>query len=455
MAVRSLFWFRRDLRLADNPALLDAISAGEETLLLFIMDEAVADRAGEFRRAYLADSLQKLDASVGGKLAVISGTPADVLTDVIKRYQVTSVHAAHEFAPYGAAAQSAVTEAGIEVEYTGSLYAVAPGRVRKPDDTNYRVYTPFFKAWKSHGWRAPALMPVAPNFTQPFEEDRQLPIWPPPAGIQLQAAGEAAALERLRAFRECGLSSYDETRNVPGIPGTSRLSPHLRWGEIHPRTILADLNQTTAHETFRKEIAWREFYADVLHHNPLSSHEYYNPTFATMRYDQLGEKFDLWCKGKTGYPFVDAAMRQLRNEGWMHNRARMVVASFLVKDLHIEWQHGAAFFMKYLIDNDVASNSHGWQWTAGCGTDASPYYRIFNPIEQGRRFDPEGNFIRRYIPELRHLPATEIHTPWETLDGHEHGYPARIVDHAVERIESLMRLEEIKVAKALHPHQTA
>ena len=455
MAVRSLFWFRRDLRLADNPALLDAVSAGEETLLLFIMDEAVAGRAGEFRRAYLADSLQKLDASVGGKLAVISGTPADVLTDVIKRYQVTSVHAAYEFAPYGAAAQAAVTKAGIEVEYTGSLYAVTPGRVRKPDDTNYRVYTPFFKAWKSHGWRPPAAVVDSSHFIQPEPGDRRFPTWSAPAGGLIQEAGEVAALERWRAFKAGGLASYDEARNIPGIPGTSRLSPHLRWGEIHPRTILADLNQTTAHETFRKEIAWREFYADVLHHNPLSAHEYYNPAFAAMRYDHPGEKFDLWCNGKTGYPFVDAAMRQLRNEGWMHNRARMVVASFLVKDLHIEWQHGAAFFMKYLIDNDVASNSHGWQWTAGCGTDASPYYRIFNPIEQGRRFDPEGNFIRSYIPELRHLSATEIHTPWETLDGYQQGYPARIVDHAVERIESLLRLEEIKVAKVLHPHQLA
>ena len=455
MATRSLFWFRRDLRLADNPALLDAISAGDETLLIFIMDEEVAERAGEYRRAYLADSLQKLDTAVGGKLAVVSGTPSEVLTDIIKRYQITSVHAAEEFGPYGVWAQSTVAAAGIKVEYAGSIYAVAPGRVRKPDDSNYRVYTPFFKAWKGHGWRTPAPQLTSTHFIQPEPQDRQLPTWRAPAGVLIQEAGEAAARERWQAFRTGGLASYDVARNIPGIAGTSRLSPHLRWGEIHPRTILADLNQTTAHETFRKEIAWREFYADVLHHNPRSSKEYYNATFAAMRYDQPGEKFDLWCNGKTGFPIVDAAMRQLRQEGWMHNRARMVVASFLVKDLHIEWQHGAVFFMKYLIDNDVASNSHGWQWTAGCGTDASPYYRIFNPIEQGRRFDPEGNFIRRYIPELRHLPSDDIHTPWEVLDGYQHGYAERIVDHATERIESLIRLEEIKVAKEPHPRQHA
>jgi deoxyribodipyrimidine photo-lyase len=221
----------------------------------------------------------------------------------------------------------------------------------------------------------------------------------------------------------------------------------LRWGEIHPRTLLVTLNQTSAQEVFRKEIAWREFYADILHHNPHTSRDYYNPVFSTMRYDTSGEKFEAWCNGMTGYPIVDAGMRQLRQEGWMHNRVRMVVASFLVKDLHLEWQLGAEFFMKYLIDNDVASNSHGWQWTAGCGTDASPYYRVFNPTEQGKRFDPEGAYIREYVPELRHLQAPDIHEPWLILDGYSYGYPQKIVEHSLERLESLARLEEIKVAK--------
>jgi deoxyribodipyrimidine photo-lyase len=170
-----------------------------------------------------------------------------------------------------------------------------------------------------------------------------------------------------------------------------------------------------------------------------------------MRYEKPGKAFEAWASGKTGYPFVDAAMRQLVKEGWMHNRTRMVVASFLVKDLHIEWQHGANFFMKYLIDNDVASNSHGWQWTAGCGTDASPYYRVFNPIEQGRRFDPEGIYIKKYIPELAHLQGDDLHEPWESDSGYKNGYPKRIVDHAAERLESLARLEEIKAAKPLKP----
>ena len=229
------------------------------------------------------------------------------------------------------------------------------------------------------------------------------------------------------------------------------MSTYLKFGEIHHRTLLANLGESKAHDTFRKEIAWREFYADVLFNNPNTDTEYYAPKFAAMRYNKPGEHFDAWCAGKTGYPFVDAAMRQLVVEGWMHNRTRMVVASFLVKDLHLEWQLGERFFAQHLVDFDPASNSHGWQWTAGTGTDASPYYRVFNPIEQGKRFDTEGGYIRKYIPELAHLSADEIHEPWLYLDGYSKGYCERIVDHATERLESLARLQEIKADKPEAP----
>jgi deoxyribodipyrimidine photo-lyase len=230
------------------------------------------------------------------------------------------------------------------------------------------------------------------------------------------------------------------------------MSTYLKFGEIHPRTLLENLGESKAHDTFRKEIAWREFYADVLFNNPMTDIDYYAPKFKEMRYDKPGKQFTAWCEGKTGYPFVDAAMRQLLVEGWMHNRTRMVVASFLVKDLHLEWQVGERFFAEHLVDYDVASNAHGWQWTAGCGTDASPYYRIFNPIEQGKRFDENGDYIRRYVPELAHLSASEIHEPWLFLDGYSKGYPERVVDHATERLESLARLQEIKADKPLGPH---
>ena len=445
--MRSLIWFRRDLRLRDNPALLEALSSGAQTLALFVLDEEIDERAGGHRRAYLADSLSKLNESLGGRLAVISGTPKDVIPGVMREYRIDSIHAAREFAPYGVAAQDALEAAGIEIQYTGSIYAVSPGRVMKPDGSNYRVYTPFFKAWHSHGWRPPAPAPTVLNLIEPLAHHQNFPHWLPPEGSSIQEAGETAALARFKTFTDTEIDRYDEQRNSPGISGTSRLSPHLRWGEIHPRTLLHNLGDSSAHEVFRKEIAWREFYADVLHHYPHSSRDYYLPQFAGMRYETPGKKFEAWKAGMTGYPIVDAAMRQLMREGWMHNRSRMIVASFLVKDLHIEWQFGAAHFMQYLIDNDVASNSHGWQWTAGCGTDASPYYRIFNPVEQGKRFDPEGIYIKKYVPELAHLSPDEIHTPWEFLGGYSHGYPERIVDHAVERLESLARLEEIKVAK--------
>jgi deoxyribodipyrimidine photo-lyase len=448
---RSLFWFRRDLRLADNPALLAALDEGKDCLAIFVMDLEIAERSGPYRRAYLADSLRSLDESLGGRLAVINGRAHKVIPRVVKDYGVTSIHAAKSFTRYGLQDEAALLAGGVEIEYTGSSYAVAPGRVRKPDGTNYRVYTPFWRAWMTHGWRAPVAAPKKPNFVLPQKNDREFPDWVSPVGTALQQAGESAAKARFAHFLKAGVDRYDQDRNSPGIAGTSRLSPHLRWGEIHPRTILAELNQSSAHEVYRKEIAWREFYADVLHHYPHTDHDYYAPQFKAMRYDQPGAKFEAWCNGKTGYPIVDAAMRQLIAEGWMHNRTRMVVASFLVKDLHIEWQHGADFFMKYLIDNDVASNTHGWQWTAGCGTDASPYYRVFNPIEQGKRFDPQGDYIRKYVPELAHLQAPDIHEPWSVLDGYSNGYCERIVDHAAERLESLARLEEIKVAKELPP----
>lgn len=451
MSKRAIFWFRRDLRLADNPALLAAFDEADEVIPLFIMDDEISQRAGDHRRAYLAASLKSLNESLNGNLFVISGNPAEVIKDVMQRYKADSVHSAFPFAPYGEARDAEVKTAGIQLQQLGSGYAVAPGRVRKGDDTPYRVYTPFYRAWLAHSWRAPVAAPKNPNWVSPKKADQQIPNWSLPAGLQIQEAGEKAAIARFKNFLKKAADDYGDARNIPGIEGTSRLSPHLRWGEIHPRTILAALGSSAGHEVYRKEIAWREFYADVMHHNPHTSRDYYDAKFKKMRYDQPGKQFSAWCEGKTGFPFVDAAMRQLVTEGWMHNRARMVVASFLVKDLHIEWQHGANFFMKYLIDNDVASNSHGWQWTAGCGTDASPYYRVFNPIEQGKRFDPEADYIKKYIPELAHLSAADAHEPWESDSGYDKGYPKRIVDHATERLESLARLDEIKVAKPPKP----
>jgi deoxyribodipyrimidine photo-lyase len=445
-------WFRRDLRINDHPALLAAVESSDEVIPLFILDKAQIKEAGAKLLAYMGQSLKSLDESLGNNLHIIEGDQVEVLTALIKKYDVQEVHISAEYERYGAERDARVEAAGIKLVRTGSPYAVTPGRVVKPSDgTPYKVYTPFYRAWRTHGWRAPAKTPKSMKFVQPTSEYRNFPDFQLPKGVEIIKAGEAAALTRFKEFTKKGLDTYDENRNFAGIDGTSKMSSYLKFGEIHSRTLLENLGESKAHDTFRKEIAWREFYADVLYNNPMTDREYYAPRFADMRYDKPGAQFKAWCEGRTGYPFVDAAMRQLIQEGWMHNRTRMVVASFLVKDLHLEWQLGERFFAEHLVDYDVASNAHGWQWTAGTGTDASPYYRVFNPIEQGKRFDENGDYIRKYVPELAHLSAAEIHEPWLYLDGYSKGYPERLVDHALERLESLARLQEIKADKPLDP----
>ena len=450
--VRNIIWFRRDLRIGDHPALLEAIKNSDEIVPLFILDKSQIAEAGAKLLAYMGQSLRALDESLGNKLHIIEGDQVEILKDLIARYNVKEVHISDEYERYGVARDARVEAAGIPLVRTGSPYAVKPGRVVKPSDaTPYRVYTPFYRAWRTHGYRGPVAPPKNIKAPTPPAEYRNFPDFPFPDGVHVIEAGEAAALRRFKEFKKKGLDSYDENRNFASIDGTSKMSTYLKFGEIHPRTLLDGLDETKAQDTFRKEIAWREFYADVLFNNPDTDTEYYAPRFKEMRYDKPGKQFKAWCEGKTGYPFVDAAMRQLLLEGWMHNRTRMVVASFLVKDLHLEWQLGERFFAEHLVDYDVASNAHGWQWTAGTGTDASPYYRVFNPIEQGRRFDENGDYIRKYVPELAHLSGAEIHEPWLFLDGYSHGYVERVVDHAVERIESLERLKEIKADKPEKP----
>jgi deoxyribodipyrimidine photo-lyase len=267
----------------------------------------------------------------------------------------------------------------------------------------------------------------------------------PPDGLLLPAAGEAAALRRWREFLD-RVGDYDEERNRPDLDTTSRMSVHLKWGEVHPRTLLADLARarSTGAATYRKELAWRDFFADVLFHRPETARDYLRADFARLRYDEPGDRLRQWAEGRTGFPVVDAGLRQMRATGWMHNRVRMVVASFLVKDLHLEWQHGARHFMRWLADGDLASNQQNWQWAAGSGVDAAPYFRVFNPTTQGRRFDPDGAYVRRWVPELAALPAgADPHDP-----SREHraavGYPEPMVDHAAERREALARYEEIR-----------
>lgn len=448
-----LFWFRRDLRLQDNVALNLAIGAaiadGDSAVLPFYgVNPEQFEALSGIRQHSLTESLNSLNQSLQNNLVVRKGVLAETVTAAAKQAGAKVVHATRAFDPTGIAEQNSVglalQAAGIFLQLDDSYYAVAPGSINKKDGTPYRVYTPFFNAWFDHGWPAPVKLTKGVNWLAAKADGTPKPTKPAPFKV---IAGEDFALRTFERFKKRALFNYHELRDRADRSGTSHLSHALAHGEIHPRTLLQQLADSPGHNTFRKEIAWREFYADVLWHNPHTLTEYYEPRFKAMRYDtgkSAQQKLEAWQQGRTGYPMVDAGMRQLLTTGWMHNRVRMIVASFLIKDLHLEWQQGARWFEENLSDYDPASNSHGWQWTAGCGTDASPYYRIFNPVLQGQKFDPEGEYIKKYIPELRHLPAESVHEPWKFIDGLLHGYPAPIVDHSTERDESLKRLAEIK-----------
>lgn len=442
-------WFRRDLRLGDNPAILEAVAAGSDGVVpLLVLDDRLWTPAASTRTAYLSRLLADFSDRVGG-LHVVHGDPVDEMVRVARRAGAATVHVAADHAPYGSRrdrrVEQALADHDIALVRTGSPYAVAPGRIAKGDGTRYRVFTPYFRAWRDHGWRRPAPDATQVPWLQPGGRTHRIPEVATPDGLSLPPLGEEAALERWHSFLADDVADYDAVRDLPGSDRTSRMSVHLKWGTIHPRTMLAGLSplRSRGAAAYVRELAFREFYADVLHHRPDSAFGYYNPVFAAMEYDEPGEALEAWKSGRTGIPIVDAGMRQLKGEGWMHNRVRMIVASFLVKDLHIEWQHGARHFLDLLVDADLASNQHGWQWVAGCGTDAAPYFRVFNPVTQGRKFDPDGEYIRRWVPELAHVDPARIHAPWE-LEELPAGYVAPIVDHAEERREALRRYEAIR-----------
>ncbi|WP_210650331.1 deoxyribodipyrimidine photo-lyase [Nocardioides sp. SYSU D00065] len=434
----SVMWFRRDLRLRDNPALLAALEEGPVTAL-FVVDPALWSGAGPSRRAWLAATV--LDLAERIPLTVRLGDPRDVVPEVAAGRRV---HVSAETTPYGRRRDEAVGER-VELVATGSPYAVGPGLVRNGAGDPYQVFSSFARAWREHGWSAPAPAPdPAPGSVviEPADsEHRALRLLEEAAAsppVDMPDAGEDAAWRRWEAFTETGLRTYETERNRPDHDGTSRLSPYLHLGVLHPRSLLASVDTRS---TYANELAWREFYADVLWHAPASAWTDLKPALAAMAYDEPGDTFEAWRRGVTGYPMVDAGMRQLASVGWMHNRVRMITASFLTKDLHVYWTSGARHFLDLLIDGDVASNNHGWQWVAGTGTDPSPYFRVFNPVTQGLKFDPQGDYVRRWVPELAHLPGKAAHEPWKSAVGYERGYPTRIVDHAQERAEALRRYE--------------
>ena len=436
----SIMWFRRDLRLADNPALAAAVESADSVLPLFVVDPALWSPAGAPRRSYLAASLHALSDRIGG-LVVRTGNPSEVVPAVAAEAAADQVFIAADFGPYGAKRDERVESALLErggrrLVRRGSPYAVDPGEVRNQQDDGYQVFTPFSRAWRDQGWADPV---PAPRGTSAGDS-----TWAARASRTATTPDDLAHAARRRGWPpdDAGVPSWTRslrtTRRLETDP-TSTRPRGCRCISSGVRSTRGRCSPTCASDVASRDgdtrPSWpgasstRTYWRDDRRRPATTT----GPSWRRCDTTAPGAQFEAWCDGRTGYPIVDAGMRQLRHEGWMHNRVRMIVASFLVKDLHIEWQHGARHFMRWLVDGDLASNQHGWQWTAGCGTDAAPYFRIFNPIEQGRKFDPDGVYIRRHVPELRDLTNEDLHQPHDP-----------IVDHAAERREALARYEAVR-----------
>jgi len=443
----ALLWFRRDLRLRDLPSLLAAASEADEVLACFVLDPRLEASPARRRMQFLCDSLRQLRTDLDGRLLVTRGRPEERIPAIANEIGASSVHVSEDFTPFGRRRDERVRSAlgDVPLVATGSPYLVSPGRVTKGDGTPYKVFTPFLRHWRDTGWRAPAQSgPDAARWLDPArlsEAAKSTEI--PDPGMQLDLpAGEAAALRQWSDFVGGGLDRYADDRNRPDRNGTSRMSAHLKFGTIHPRTMAADLDlHRSGPRAYLRELAFRDFYAAVLHHWPDSAWWNWNRDFDAIDTDTGAEArrlFEAWKAGETGFPIVDAGMRQLRATGFMHNRVRMITASFLVKDLHLPWQWGARWFLEQLVDGDIANNQHGWQWCAGSGTDAAPYFRVFNPATQGEKFDPTGEYVRRWVPELGSVDDVYLRKGQRPAD-----YPEPIVDHGQERKEALRRYQRI------------
>ncbi len=467
----TLLWFRRDLRLEDHLALHHAarLAAGSSVVGCFVVDPRLLGTAGVARRHFLAGALGDLAERMDGALVLRVGDPAKVVAEVCAEVGASVVVATGEHSPAGSArdarVQAALRAAGIDLELVDSNYLVEPGIVRSGSGSGFKVFTPYYKAARELGVPAPFPVPDlrwgrAPSSIAPVEL-LSAPVTapsgprsicstvaaPPPAA--LPEASHRAAIARLDAFASQAVDGYATDRDVLEGTGTSRLSPYLRFGLLHPRQVVAALGQSEGAVAFHRQLCWRDFYADVLFHTPAALWDDLHPTGVEVDTGPLAtERFGAWALGQTGYPAVDAGMRQLLAEGSMHNRARMLCASFLVKDLHLDWRWGAAWFAERLVDFDPASNNCGWQWVAGVGTDASPYHRIFNPTLQAQRFDPEGRYVARWVPELAEVPLPQRLEPGAGGGSLFAGsYPAPVVDHGTERAVALERLAAAKVRR--------
>ncbi len=467
MSPHALLWFRRDLRLADNPALTAALQAGRPVIPVYVLDEETPGQrpAGGASRWWLHGSLQALDEmlrSRGSRLVLRRGPAERVITELAAACGATSVHWNRLYdgatCDRDARLMAALTERGVAAcDHKASLL-FEPREVTTKAGEPFKVFTPFWRACRNAA--APARPLPAPGHIPAPE------IWPESdalAGWRLRPAspdwagglaamwtpGEFAGAKNLAAFVGGALGRYRVHRDLPAMAGTSRLSPHLAFGELSPRQVwqaAAAQGVSESREKFLAELGWREFAHHLIFHFGDLSARNFRPEFDAFPWTQDDPALGAWKRGRTGYPIVDAGMRELCSTGWMHNRVRMIVASFLTKDLLIDWRAGERWFWDTLVDADLANNATGWQWVAGSGADAQPYFRVFNPVLQGKKFDPAGDYVRRWLPELAALPADVIHHPWTLGTAAPKDYPPPIVDHGRARDRALAAFRSLKTA---------
>ncbi len=445
-----IVWFQQDLRLADNPALKAAAATGAPLICLFVLDDGAAGdwKWGGASRWWLHHSLTALGKSLKGNLVLRRGDAAAVIPALMHETGADRVFWNRCYEPFAVARDTAL-KTGLRAESFSGMLLHEPWEIKTGAGTPFRVFTPFWKAMRDRPVEKPCPAPKALKFgsaaSERLEDWKLLPVKPDWAKKFDWTPGEKSAQGALYDFLD-DIDDYGHARDLPDRDGTSRLSPHLHWGEISPRQLwhaVRARSHSQGSETFLKELGWREFCAQLLFHNPDLPSRPLDRRFAKFRWRTSETDFRAWTTGQTGIPIVDAGMRQLWQTGWMHNRVRMIVASLLIKHLGIDWQRGEEWFWDTLVDADLASNSANWQWVAGCGADAAPFFRIFNPVLQGEKFDPQGVYVRRFIPELKNCPDKYIHKPWDAPQPPKN-YPAPIVDLAAGRDRALSAFRALK-----------
>ena len=464
----AIHWFRQDLRLSDNPALYKAASHGK-VLPLFILDDGNAGdyTMGSASRLWLHHSLKSLNNSLGGNLSVYHGNPIYILDEILTRFDINAIYWNRCYEPWRIDRDKKIKDhlkKSINVESCNGSLLWEPWTIKKDDGTHYKVFSPFYRKGCLQAERPRKFIPSPSNVKYLRDNDgsvnlnqlKLLPIlcW----NKKLEpnwSIGEIGAHTRFQQFIKEGLSQYKDGRNLPAKPYVSRLSPYLHFGEISPNQLwhtVKSISDDKHIDHFCSELGWREFSYSQLYHNPDLPTKNLQPKFNSFPWANDSEVLRAWEKGLTGIPMVDAGMRELWQTGYMHNRIRMIVGSFLVKNLRLHWHHGERWFWETLVDADLANNSASWQWIAGCGADAAPYFRIFNPVTQGKKFDPNGSYVRRFIPEIASLPDKYLFSPWETPNhileesGIELGntYPNPIVDLKQSRDAALAAFQSLK-----------